>query len=186
MRGEVYFFIIIFLIIIYILFSIFNKKIGKFLSEIVIFKNCKVISKTEIIYYAFLLYVIIFINLILIFKSGFICKFGIIIMFFILGYLFSNFQSFINYIKENYNRALKSLLLTAMYIALIKINQIFIPIITLSLSLLFIICLINYVIEFIKNKNQFSNYTFILSFLWILFVNFSASFILIYNISEVL
>lgn len=106
----------------------------------------------------------------------------IAIIFFLIG-LFSSFgkkliKSFINNFI-NYN---KTLIITGNYIVLLSLLKFFPSKIIILITIIHLVCIINYIISFQQLKNKMSNKEFILHFIWLLSICFSNSFILMYQL----
>lgn len=156
------------------------------------FKNNDSTNKTNILYYYILLFLIIWITIlklyiiynpysILLGKNQLIYQLGIYILLFLSGVIYAQGKNLLIFLYTNFIHIIKTIILTGTYIILLNItkNNYFWLIFLLSFINMFYI--IDFLIYFEKEKEKMKTKEFILNFIWLLWINFGNSFILIYS-----
>ncbi len=157
--------------------------------------NRKDNDKINVIYYSILLFLMILMithsiyikfipysRTVFLQPSQTILKFGLPILYFLLGILFSNGKKLIYYFLDYYFNILKTLILTGLTINLLVLQKNCIPFLMIGLTLLNTFIIIHYYFTSKSMRKNMKNWEFILHFSWLLITNFLNSFILIYNI----
>lgn len=208
MRINFYIFCCIVFIISYILIS-FQQHNSSYLKNITKkFSNIKLNDeddqKIKILYNIILIFITFFITIILLIQrytfnnmplyhkyffyniiyhnNETIYRISIAILFFLIG-LFTSFgkkiiKSFIN----NFITYYKTLIITGNYIVLLYLSHYISTKFIILIVIIHLIFIVHYFITFQKLKSKMSGKEFILNFIWLLWICFSNSFILIYQI----
>ncbi len=111
-----------------------------------------------------------------------IYRISIAILFFLIGLLTSFGKKLIKSFINNFINYYKTLIITGNYIVLLYLSHYISTKFIILIVIIHLIFIINYFMTFQKLKSKMSGKEFILNFIWLLWICFSNSFILIYQI----
>lgn len=146
------------------------------------------LKQTNIKFRVFFLYVIILLNILFIlnlnktvFFNNYYKIFKVIFasIFFMIGFLLSEGKKIIYVIYDNYPFNLKQMIITLLLIILYKLYFAMKFPIFLAMFIIFIICLVDFYLDFNKSKNNMNGQQFILDVSFLNLIIFDVVFILI-------
>lgn len=185
-------------ILCYAITILFPKAYAKIFNDILQIFNCKtIINKSKIDkvskkFVFLMLFIVVWITVLYTYKNFWysiglykmyynhsIYKFGIAILFFLIGIFVSEGKNIIGMFQNNLNYLIKTFLLTAMYVFFHTLYAKFNWIISIVVAFIILCCIIDYYHVFKEKKDTMPNSIFAFNFLWFMWILFHTVFIFV-------